>query len=61
MSAQLIEQLLGSLCHGGVRKSGHLSQRAEGGHYAEQFCRSICRAALALLSPSLSTIRSDLQ
>ena len=29
MSAQLIEQLLGSLCHGGVRKSGPLAQRAE--------------------------------
>jgi len=29
MSVQLIEQLLGSLCHGGVRESGPLSQRAE--------------------------------
>jgi hypothetical protein len=73
MSAQLIEHLLGSLCHGGVRKPGPLAQRAElscnaemadaealipgdgkmihpdgsakrpgGGHYAEEFCRSIC-------------------
>ena len=29
MPAQLIEQLVGSLCHGGVRKPGPLAQRPE--------------------------------
>jgi len=29
MSAQLIEQLVGSSCHGGVRRPGPLAQPAE--------------------------------